>query len=601
MLTLLAPAAFGQVLAREPLDLERFKPAVTAGGFVVTEGSGVRDALPGDPLELGLFVNGSLNPLVVVGSDGLTSRFVSGRLGGDVMVSGTLVGPLAVGLSLPFFVAQGGDLDPNAAGIGDVRFVPKLRLLDDRRAPLGLALLTEVRLPTHSDDEFSGGARSPIFAPKLAVDHHFPFGLRLGANGGVLLREATTFENVEAASELTYSAAATFSPGGWDSRWAIGADVHGGAGLGGLDFEELPLEAQLFASVRPRPDLEILGGPAFGLVPGYGTPTFRAFVGVRFAPTAHDADHDGITDEDDGCPDEAESRNGVDDLDGCPDDRGRYPATVVAVGPDKKPVEGVPVTITVNDEDERTGKTGVPEDLPPGRYPVTVEAEGYQPTQAVLVVTPDGDNTVEVKLKELPPPGTVAVTIIGPDGQPVNNAMARVDDARAPAGAEPGKVEVEVASGQHVLWVRAKGYVPQRIEIEVAPAETYERTVMLQPIEIELTDERLNLSGTVYFDTGSARLVEESHDLLDEVALTLEGNPQIKLMRVEGHTDSQGSEAFNQKLSEDRAASVVAYLVSKGIAPGRLEAVGYGETRPISDDLDENRRVEFVIVRGKLE
>src|SRR5690606_21275392 len=121
---------------------------------------------------------------------------------------------------------------------------------------LGLALLTEVRLPTHSDDEFSGGARSVVFAPKLAVERRFPFWLRVGANVGVLLRESTTFVNVEAGSEVTYAAAATFHPGGFGSRFAVGADVHGGAGLRSLEFEELPLEGQAFALFRPRPDLE---------------------------------------------------------------------------------------------------------------------------------------------------------------------------------------------------------------------------------------------------------------------------------------------------------------------------------------------------------
>lgn len=66
---------------------------------------------------------------------------------------------------------------------------------------------------------------------------------------------------------------------------------------------------------------------------------------------------------------------------------------------------------------------------------------------------------------------------------------------------------------------------------------------------------------------------------------------------VEGHTDSQNTDEFNQKLSEDRAKAVVAWLVKNGIAPGRLQPVGYGESRPVADnDTAEgralNRRVE---------
>jgi outer membrane protein OmpA-like peptidoglycan-associated protein len=516
-----AGIALGQVAPQESLDLERFKPAITYDGFVVTEGTAVRGSFPHDPIQLGLLMNGSLNPLVVVSGDGeVANHFVSRRAGGDLLASLTIAGPLALGVSLPFFVAQAGDFDPAPSGIGDVRIAPKLRLLDDRRAPLGLAVLTELRLPTHSDDEFSGGARSAIFAPRLAIDHRFPFGLRLGGNAGVLLREATTFGNVEAASEFVYSAAAAVR--GQGAPVGVGAEVHGGAGLTSLDFEELPLEGELYLSVFPRPDIEILGGPGMGLVPGYGTPTFRFFLGVRFAPTAHDRDYDGIADDDDRCADDPEDRNGREDLDGCP----------------------------------------------------------------------DGDDAAK--------PGTVVVTILGPDREPLKKGEARVDDDKGAPGPDPGTVVVSVDPGDHVLWVHAKGYVPQRIEIEVSEGKTVAKTVALQKIDIEVTEDSLQLGGTVYFDVGSARIVPESHDLLDEVALVLQETPSIRKMRIEGHTDSRGSAEMNQKLSEDRAAAVVAYLVAQGVQPGRLEAQGYGETRPISEVLDENRRVEFVIVRGNV-
>jgi outer membrane protein OmpA-like peptidoglycan-associated protein len=71
-------------------------------------------------------------------------------------------------------------------------------------------------------------------------------------------------------------------------------------------------------------------------------------------------------------------------------------------------------------------------------------------------------------------------------------------------------------------------------------------------------------------------------------------------MVVEGHTDSQGSDDLNLKLSEDRAAAVRDYLVSRGVAADRLSAVGVGEKRPIADNTSaegraNNRRVEIVI------
>ena len=147
-----------------------------------------------------------------------------------------------------------------------------------------------------------------MFAPKLALDHRFPIGFRLGANSGLLLRQPTTFENVEAGSEFTYSAAAEIHLGGYDRRVALGADVHGGAGLSELNFEELPLEGQLYTAIDVSPTVLFQAGPAFGIVPGYGSPTLRVFAGLRWTPTAHDADHDGIADDVDKCPDKAEDR-----------------------------------------------------------------------------------------------------------------------------------------------------------------------------------------------------------------------------------------------------------------------------------------------------
>ena len=76
----------------------------------------------------------------------------------------------------------------------------------------------------------------------------------------------------------------------------------------------------------------------------------------------------------------------------------------------------------------------------------------------------------------------------------------------------------------------------------------------------------------------------------------------IKLIEISGHTDNEGSDAYNQKLSEGRAAAVVSYLASKGVNSDRMLSVGYGESRPIDTNQTEegqaqNRRVEFTLIR----
>jgi OOP family OmpA-OmpF porin len=85
----------------------------------------------------------------------------------------------------------------------------------------------------------------------------------------------------------------------------------------------------------------------------------------------------------------------------------------------------------------------------------------------------------------------------------------------------------------------------------------------------------------VNFDYDKANIKAEFAPVLDEAAQTLQDNPEVRV-RIEGHTDSIGSDEYNQRLSERRAQAVKQYLVSKGIAAARLETSGYGESQPIA-------------------
>jgi outer membrane protein OmpA-like peptidoglycan-associated protein len=96
---------------------------------------------------------------------------------------------------------------------------------------------------------------------------------------------------------------------------------------------------------------------------------------------------------------------------------------------------------------------------------------------------------------------------------------------------------------------------------------------------------------------GSSELGSASYPALDEIVDVLEKNPSVKV-EIEGHTDSTGSAALNQRLSEQRAQAVLEYLVRKGIDRKRLSAKGYGLTRPIASNATpqgraKNRRVEL--------
>ncbi|XKG48714.1 OmpA family protein [Halomonas sp.] len=109
--------------------------------------------------------------------------------------------------------------------------------------------------------------------------------------------------------------------------------------------------------------------------------------------------------------------------------------------------------------------------------------------------------------------------------------------------------------------------------------------------------EPVTLSSEVNFAFDSSELLPQAEMTLDEVARRLREHTDVRI-RIEGHTDSRGSDQYNQSLSERRANSVRSYLASQGVAGNRMIAVGYGEQRPVaSNQTDEgralNRRVEI--------
>ena len=110
----------------------------------------------------------------------------------------------------------------------------------------------------------------------------------------------------------------------------------------------------------------------------------------------------------------------------------------------------------------------------------------------------------------------------------------------------------------------------------------------------------LNMPGGVTFGFDKSDVQPQFYPVLDNVASTLQQYNQT-VIEVAGHTDSVGSDSYNQKLSEQRASSVARYLQSRGVANQRLQTYGYGESRPVDSNETEsgranNRRVEITLV-----
>jgi outer membrane protein OmpA-like peptidoglycan-associated protein len=110
---------------------------------------------------------------------------------------------------------------------------------------------------------------------------------------------------------------------------------------------------------------------------------------------------------------------------------------------------------------------------------------------------------------------------------------------------------------------------------------------------------KITFASGILFASGSADLQADGKANIEKMARILQKYPDTDIL-VEGHTDSDGTEEFNQKLSEKRAASVVQYAQGLGVTTGRFTTMGYGETQPVGDNAtpegkQANRRVEIAI------
>jgi outer membrane protein OmpA-like peptidoglycan-associated protein len=138
---------------------------------------------------------------------------------------------------------------------------------------------------------------------------------------------------------------------------------------------------------------------------------------------------------------------------------------------------------------------------------------------------------------------------------------------------------------------------------EPGPAQNEGCPVKEEEPLVEIETERLSLKDAIHFDTGLDTIKPESFKVLDEIARILQEHPELKKVRVEGHTDNVGGAKYNKDLSERRASAVVRYLSGKNLGD-RLVPAGFGFEKPIASNHTaggraKNRRVEFTILGEK--
>ncbi|MEW5855663.1 MAG: OmpA family protein, partial [Myxococcota bacterium] len=248
--------------------------------------------------------------------------------------------------------------------------------------------------------------------------------------------------------------------------------------------------------------------------------------------------------------------------------------------------------------------------MDPNTYEVIVEAVDYAPNKALAVVKAGELTTVDLRLTPQPRAAAFKATIVNDKDESVP-AKIILTEARGNVvelDAQDGTVTADVPPGKYKAVARAEGYLLIGKNVVVEAGSRTAEVFLLKPEPRKrltvLTKERIEIKSTIHFEYNKARLLSSSSFLLDEVVDTLLKNPQIERIRIEGHTDNTGAADYNQQLSQARAEAVREYLISNGVAESRVEAVGYGDARPLAPNTTEagrarNRRVEFVIIAGE--
>lgn len=586
----------------QDLDIEIFRPQPDAYGYF---------AVPSSATLKHLQIGGSLwfgyaNDPVVLVYDGARTAPVNATVSGDDgdgIVDDRIVGNVQVGVGLSRFFSFTLDLplvlwqdgyDLNTAfnptieprplpsnGSGDLRLVPKVVALDLDRVPVGLAFFIPVSLPTAAGTGFLGEdvitvTPGAVFEVSDGSIRDGKYGFRLAASAAMRARDAAEAGGVDFSSKVfLYGVGLGFRPA--DPLEILG-EFHGE--IGGAEDAARPAEVNAGLKLFPTSFVTVNAGAGVGVLSGVGAPDYRVFAGITVAPHLDpcvlDRDKDGVVNCEDQCLDDAEDQDEFRDADGCPDpdndnddlldeddtcpldpeDRDAYRDRDGCPDPDNDKDDILDEDDQCPDDPEVVNEY-LDEDGCPDDKPIEdTDGDGYKDDVDRCTVDPEDFDQWDDE-----------------DGcpEPDNDGDSFLDaDDRCP-------LEREVFNG-----VDDEDGCPD------------EGRVVIEQSQIRILDK-------IYFEFNKAIIRPVSFSLLDEIAAVIVAHPELLKIRIEGHTDDVGNDVYNLKLSQQRADAVRQALVERGVEVWRLDAVGFGEMRPIEANETEegravNRRVEFIIV-----
>ncbi len=615
-----------------PIDIERFRPMADTYGYALTE-----SATTLYNLQVGVAMWGNYS------EDAAVLLFNGDRVIGpgpdfpDGMVDRRSVMNFQAGLGLadrfsttvdlPVVAWQEG-FEPTApgspapttdlvsAGLGDLRLAPKVVFVDTSEdLPVGVSAVVRVSLPTGTSRSFIGEG-GPTVEPLLAIEaadapvHGREYIFRTAVNAGARVKETDSFRGTDFGTEFVFRGAMAVRPA---PVMELGGDIAGE--VAGPAVAQFPLEILPWLRLSPVDWVQIGGGLGVGLNPGLGAPDIRfwgnASVAPSFDPLSLDRDHDGVPnkfdlcinipedpdgfEDEDGCPDEDNDQDGIldvndacpndpedidtfQDADGCPDEDNDRDGILDLY--DACPMEPEDVDDFQDHDgcpDPDNDQDGIP-DVSDACPNAAETYNGYDDSDGCPDEKPhvdtDGDGYVDAQ-----------------DGCPFDpeDFDGFEDDNGCPDTDNDLDGIFDTSDQCPNDPETPNGYLDE----DGCPDEAPSR-VIVEKTKIRITEK-------IFFEYNKAVIQPLSYSLLDEVAQVINDHPALGRIRIEGHTDADGSEAYNLKLSQRRAQAVLDYLVGAGVDPSRLEAVGYGESRPIDTNKTpegkaNNRRVEFTIL-----
>ena len=614
-----ASGASAQKLAEGGWDLRLFRHAVDSKGIASVNGT---DILGHKSYSFGLIVDGAFKLIPYKGYKNDSSELPEDASRRSYLVDHYFTGVLhfnyglynrvVIGAQLPITIVGGPNVEApgeyNRAasggldfqGVGNLVLHAKWRILRMETAPLGLAAVLQLGFPTGNTKQFAGEPGVSIwpsivlgYRPHRVLRLNGEVGYRLVTGDGAQIHfnrrtlpgsmDSATGEPAMVTKDgnaIRYNDHMTYGLGlaiRASSAVDIIAEGYGNSIFGSKGSTATEILAGLKIFVQESSYLLIAGSCGNACMPldGFNQPLYRMILGFIFEPSIGDADRDGYKDDVDACPNDPEDFDDFQDAEGCPD-------------PD-------------NDQD---GILDIDDECPliPEDHDGDADADGCPEGQEG---DRDGDGLLD-SVDQCPDDPEDFDGFEDQDGcpEPDNDKDGILDkDDLCPNNPEDkdgfqDKDGCPEPDNDHDRILDKSDSCPN-------DPETYngfeDKDGCPDRGKVLIEENQIVILEKIYFETDSAEIQQRSYPIIDAVAATLIGNPQITMIEIQGHADERSTDEYNIRLTRDRAAAVLEAIVQRGVDRRRMRSGGYGERCPIDPAHNEpawekNRRVEFKIL-----